>query len=194
MELLLILTYTAICYGIFKVFRIPLNKWTVPTAILGGMFIIAFILLVMNYNHPFTKEARLYFYTTAIVPTVKGPVIEVPVEANVPLKKGDVLFKIDPRPYEYAVMQRRAALLEGEQNVKELKTSLDQAAANVKKVMAQLELSQLTYDRQVQLLEKRVIAQATLDSATRTLEAARQALAEAQAAEERARLSFTSQL
>ena len=39
MDLLLILTYTAICVGIFKIFKIPLNKWTVPTAVLGGVFI-----------------------------------------------------------------------------------------------------------------------------------------------------------
>jgi len=30
MDLLLILTYTAICVGIFKIFKIPLNKWTRP--------------------------------------------------------------------------------------------------------------------------------------------------------------------
>jgi len=194
MELLLILTYAAICYGIFKIFKIPLNKWTIPTAVLGGFFIIAFILLVMNYNHPFSKEARLYFYTTPIVPTVKGPVIEVPIQGNVPLKKGDVLFRIDPRPYEYAVTQRQAALLEAEQNVKELKTTLDQASANVKKLQAQLELSQLTYDRQVELLKTNVIAQATVDTAKRNLEAATQSLVESQAAEERARLSYTSQI
>jgi multidrug resistance efflux pump len=194
MELLLILTYAAICYGIFKIFKIPLNKWTIPTAVLGGFFIIAFILLVMNYNHPFSKEARLYFYTTPIVPTVKGPVIEVPIQGNVPIKKGDVLFRIDPRPYEYAVTQRQAALLEAEQNVKELKTTLDQASANVKKLQAQLELSQLTYDRQVELLKTNVIAQATVDTAKRNLEAATQSLVESQAAEERARLSYTSQI
>ena len=34
MDLLLILTYTALCIGIFKIFKIPLNKWTVPTAVL----------------------------------------------------------------------------------------------------------------------------------------------------------------
>lgn len=36
MDLLLILTYAAICIVIFKVFKIPLTKWTVPTAVLGG--------------------------------------------------------------------------------------------------------------------------------------------------------------
>src|SRR3974377_129326 len=103
MELLLILTYAAICVAIFKIFRIPVNKWTLPTAALGGIFLIGFILLVMNYNHPFTNKARIYFATTPIFPDVKGRVVEVPVEANVPLKQGDVLFKIDPTPYQFEV-------------------------------------------------------------------------------------------
>jgi multidrug resistance efflux pump len=194
MEILLILTYAAICYGIFKIFRIPLNKWTVPTAVLGGMFIIGFILLVMNYNHPFTREARLYFYTTPIIPLVRGPVIEVPVVSNVPLKKGDALFKIDPRPYQYQVTQKQAALKEAEQTVQEQKASLDEAAAATKRFQSQVELAQLTYDRQVELKSKDVIAQATVDTATRNLDASQQALAGAQAAEERARLTYSSQI
>ena len=40
MDLLLILTYTSICVVIFKVFNIPLTKWTVPTAVLGGVILI----------------------------------------------------------------------------------------------------------------------------------------------------------
>ena len=108
-----------------SVFKIPLNKWTLPTAVLGGIILIFFILLIRNYNHPFTKEARIYFYTTPVVPVVRGPVVEVPVQPNKPLKKGDVLFRIDPQPYEYTLQQRRAALAEAEQTVKQL-----QAAAN----------------------------------------------------------------
>jgi len=194
MEILLILTYGAICYGIFKLFGIPLNKWTVPTAVLGGVFIIFFILLIMNYNHPFSKEARLYFYTTPVVPIVRGPVIEVPVVSNVPLKKGDVLFRIDPRPYEYLVTQKQAALKEAEQTVKEQKASLDEASAASKRLQSQVELAQLTYDRQVELRSKDVIAQATVDTATRNLDGSKQALAGAQAAEERARLTYSSQI
>jgi len=45
MELLLILTYSAICVAVFKIFRIPVNKWTLPTAALGGIFLITGILL-----------------------------------------------------------------------------------------------------------------------------------------------------
>ena len=82
MDLLLILTYTAICIVIFKVFKIPLNKWSVPTAALGGVVLIGMLILLMNYNHPYSESARQYFVTTPIVPNVTGQVIEVPVRAN----------------------------------------------------------------------------------------------------------------
>src|SRR6185436_10099405 len=101
MELLLILTYTAVCYAIFKIFRIPVNQWSLATATLGGIIGIFLLLLLMNYNHPYTANARIYFAVTPIIPAVRGRVIEVPVQTNVPLKQGDVLFKLDPKPYEY---------------------------------------------------------------------------------------------
>ena len=194
MEILLILTYSAICVAVFKIFRIPVNKWTLPTAALGGIFLIAGILLVMNYNHPFTKNARIYFATTPIMPNVKGRVIEVPVEPNAPLKQGDVLFKIDPQPYQYVVDQKKAQLAEAEQNVKQLKAAFDQALANVEKVNVQVKLAQEEYDRQQQLFEKKVVAQAALDIATRNIDAAKQGLAAAQAAAENARLAYESEI
>jgi multidrug resistance efflux pump len=194
MELLLILTYTAICVAVFKIFRIPVNKWTLPTAVLGGIFLIGVILLVMNYNHPFTKSARIYFATTPIMPNVKGRVIEVPVESNVPLKEGDVLFRIDPQPYQYVVDQKKAQLAEAKQNVKQLKAAYDQALANVEKVNVQVKLAQEEYDRQAQLFQKKVVAQAALDVATRNIDAAKQGLAAAQAAAESARLAYESEI
>jgi multidrug resistance efflux pump len=194
MELLLILTYTAICFAVFKIFRIPVNKWTLPTAVLGGIFLISGILLIMNYNHPFTKNARIYFATTPIMPNVKGRVIEVPVEPNAPLNQGDTLFKIDPQPYQYVVDQKKALLAEAEQNVKQLKAAYDQALANVEKVNVQVKLAQEEYDRQAQLFQKKVVAQAALDVATRNIDAAKQGLAAAQAAAENARLAYESEI
>jgi multidrug resistance efflux pump len=190
MELLLIAIYTAICVAVFKIFRIPVNKWTLPTAALGGIFMIGAILLVMNYNHPFTSSARIYFATTPIMPNVKGRVIEVPVEPNAPLKQGDILFRIDPQPYQYVVDQKKALLAEAEQSVKQLKAAYDQALANVEKINVQVKLAQEDYARQVYLLEKKVVAQSVVDTATRNLDAAKQGLTGAQAAAENARLAY----
>src|SRR5947207_2041908 len=194
MELLLILIYVSICFAIFKIFKIPVNQWSLATAALGGIIGISLILLIMNYNHPFTNNARIYFAVTPILPSVKGRVIEVPVQTNKPLREGDVLFKIDPRPYQYIVDQKKASLAEAEQNVKQLKASLDQATAGAERVNAQFELAQQNYDRQAELFEKKIIAQATLDTFTRNLETARQSLAGTRAEEERARLAYSSNI
>ena len=144
MELLLVLIYVSICIVIFKVFSIPVNQWSLSTAVLGGIVSIALLLLTMNYNHPFTTNARIYFPVTPILATVKGRVVEVPVQSNTPLKEGDVLFRIDPKPLQYVVDGKKAALAEAEQNVDQLKASLDQATAAAGKADAQLQLAQQT--------------------------------------------------
>lgn len=194
MELLLVLIYVSICIVIFKVFSIPVNQWSLSTAVLGGIVGIALLLLTMNYNHPFTTNARIYFPVTPILATVKGRVVEVPVQSNTPLKEGDVLFRIDPKPLQYVVDGKKAALAEAEQNVDQLKASLDQATAAVGKADAQLQLAQQNYDRQAELFAKDVIARATLDTATRNLDAAKQTLAGAKAEEEGARLAYKSEI
>lgn len=192
MELLMILTYTAICYAIFKIFKVPVNKWTIPTAALGGIILITMILLIMNYNHPFTREARIYFTTTPIIPVVQGEVVEVPVAANVPLKKGDVLFKIDPRPYQYVVEQKRAALAEAEQNVPQLKAALDAALANV-------DVAASSRDRAQQALERyqlagEGVAEIEVENRQGLYLSAEAMLASAQATAEQARLAYQSQI
>jgi multidrug resistance efflux pump len=192
MELLLVLTYVAICYAVFKLFRIPVNQWTLATAALGGIFGLSLLFITMAYNHPFSTNARVYFAVTPVLPGVRGRVTEVPVEdrANQHLEAGEVLFKIDPKPYEYTVAEKKAGLAEAVASVAQLKASVDQASAAVGKAKANLLLAQQNYDAQATLFEKNVIAKATLDTATRNLDAAKQSVAEAAAAEDRARQAY----
>ena len=107
---LLILIYIAILWVIFKVFKVPINKWTATTSVLVGVLGIGWVVVTMNYDHPYSREARLYFYTTPVYPRVNGRVIEVPVEPNTPLKRGDVLFRFDPGPFEADVASIRGDL------------------------------------------------------------------------------------
>lgn len=109
MEILLTMTYVALCYATFKLFRIPVNQWTLATAALGGIFGLSLLFITMAYNHPFSTNARIYFTVTPILPGVRGRVVEVPVEdrTNQHLEAGEVLFKIDPKPYEYTVAEKR---------------------------------------------------------------------------------------
>jgi multidrug resistance efflux pump len=192
MEILLTLTYVAICYAIFKIFRIPVNQWTLATAALGGIFGLSLLFITMAYNHPFSTNARIYFTVTPILPGVRGRVIEVPVEdrTNQHLEAGEVLFKIDPKPYEYTVAEKKAGLADAEANVAQLKASVDQATATAEKAKAELQLAQENYDRQLTLFQKNVVAQAALDTATRNLDAAKQTVAGAAAAEDRAKQAY----
>jgi multidrug resistance efflux pump len=192
MEILLIAIYVALCMAVFKIFRIPINQWSLSTAALVGIFGISLLILAMAYNHPFTTNARIYYVVTPMFPTVKGRVIEVPVESNTPLREGDILFRLDPKPYQYVVDQKKASLAEAEQKVTQLKQALDKAVAVAQKANAEFLLGQENYDRQNVLFQKGDIAKAALDKYTRDLDASKQALAAAKAEEESARTAYTS--
>jgi multidrug resistance efflux pump len=83
----------------------------VPTAVLGGIVLIGTLIFLMNYNHPYSEISREYFVTTPIVPAVSGNVVEVPVIPMSPLSKGDVLFKIDPIPFQNRVTSLTALIV-----------------------------------------------------------------------------------
>jgi len=162
MDLLLVLTYTAICIVIFKVFKIPLNKWSVPTAALGGIILIGGLILVMNYNHPYSEISRQYFVTTPIVPNVSGQVIEVPVKGNQMLEKGDVLFRLDPVPFQNTVNSLKARV-EGAKLEFERSEKLYKAKAGSKR---DFDLARSTLDDQ-----KAQLAQAEYDLEQTTVRA-----------------------
>ncbi|MDH4584483.1 HlyD family secretion protein [Pseudomonas sp. BN415] len=159
MDLLLILTYTAFCVAIFKIFKIPLNKWSVPTAVLGGIVLIGALIFLMNYNHPYSEVARTYFVSVPIVPEVSGQVIEVPVKANQPLEKGDVLFRIDPTPFENKLKSIKAQLVSAradQSRARELaarnvgnRRDVDLTTARVDDLQAQLNIAQFDLDNTV---------------------------------------------
>ncbi|MEV3832328.1 HlyD family secretion protein [Aeromonas allosaccharophila] len=149
MDLLLILTYTALCVAVFKIFRIPLNKWTVPTAALGGVVLIGTLIMLMNYNHPYSEMARNYYVSTPIVPLVKGRVVEVPVQANQPVKKGDVLFRIDDEPFRL--------------KVESLTARVESNREHLKSIEARLRSAKLDRDRAKELMQRSVGKQRDLD-------------------------------
>ncbi|MBD9500503.1 HlyD family secretion protein [Pseudomonas sp. BGr12] len=159
MDLLLILTYTAFCVAIFKIFRIPLNKWTVPTAALGGIVLIGTLIFLMNYNHPYSEVARTYFVTTPVIPVVTGQVVEVPVKGNEIIEKGTVLFRIDPKPFQLKLDSLKAQLVSAradQARARELalrnvgnKRDVDLTTARVDDLNAQAALAQFNLENTV---------------------------------------------
>ena len=188
MDLLLILTYAAIAYAAFRLFKIPVNGFTLLTAALGGVALIGTLLLGMNYNHPFTSQARFYFSTTPIVPAVSGVVIEVPARANVPLKKGDVLFRIDPAPFENAVKAKEAALAQAVQTTEQLGATADAARKKLESALADRDGAKDIFERSAKLLESGVIAQVQYEKAKNNYNAAEATAQSAKSEADRARL------
>ncbi len=108
---ILIGVYGSILWLVFKKFKLlPINTWTMVGAFLVGAFSLLFLVLMMNMYQPLTKDSRFMAATTSIISEVRGKVIEVPVTGNTPLKAGDILFKIDPVPYQHAVAAIEAQL------------------------------------------------------------------------------------
>lgn len=70
MDLLIVLTYVALAWAVFKIFRIPVNQWTLATAALGGVFLVSGLILLMNYNHPYTFTAQKAVIAIPITPQV----------------------------------------------------------------------------------------------------------------------------
>jgi multidrug resistance efflux pump len=159
METLLLMTYLATCWLIFKIFKIPVNKWSLTTVVLGAVIMLGTIMAGMAYYHPCSQCARSYFITTAIVSNVRGKVIEVPVKSNEMLHKGDILFKVDPTPFQGVVDDLTAQLQFAEQRLAD--------SRKLVKVAGGAKFDVEKYEKEVRSLKGQLItAQFDLDSCT----------------------------
>ncbi|MCX2792558.1 HlyD family secretion protein [Vibrio sp. Sgm 5] len=194
MDLLLVLTYAALCIAIFKIFNIPLNKWTVPTAVLGGVVLVGTLILLMNYNHPFTQIGNQVFSTTPVVSGVRGRVIEVPVQANQPLQKGDVLFRIDPIPFQAEVDKLRAKVKEASQGALGLESGVQEAEAAVIKALAERDKAQREFNRYQRGFDRGAFTEQQLDTRRQAFKAAQAALEVSQSKREQAQIALDSEV
>src|SRR6266478_5735397 len=111
MEIILLGIYGFFVWLIFFKFKwLPWNfttQFITITLPIVGMMVL---FLLLNICAPATNDVRAMNYVIPIVPRITGQVTEVPIEPNRPIKKGDVLFKIDPVPFEAAVKAAEATL------------------------------------------------------------------------------------
>ncbi|MBJ3816515.1 HlyD family secretion protein [Shimwellia pseudoproteus] len=192
MELLLILCYTALCMAIFKIFRIPLNKWTVPTAVLGGVMMIGLLVLVMNYNYPYTQIGNQVYRSVPIVSQVRGRVISVPVKSNQMLDKGAVLFEIDPTPFQARVNDLKAQLKDASQNALTLSASLSGSQADLAMAVAERDKAQREYARYLEGHKMGAFSDQMIDTRRQAYKAAQAAVESASAKVSAARNSLES--
>jgi len=157
---LIVGTYGALCWLLFKKLKIiPVTTYTVSGAVLGGIFLAAFLLISLSVCHPVSADGRLYAPMTQIVPPVRGQVTEVAVTADTPLKQGDVLFRVDPRPYQYEVTRLEASLAVKQQKLAQLNEQLTAAESATRDARNELAVAESQFDRQAREAVDSAVAQ-----------------------------------
>jgi multidrug resistance efflux pump len=151
MEILLLLIYSFFVWLIFIKFKLlPWNIVSQVIVITIPIFAIALLILVLNIVAPSSPDVRVINYVVQIVPQVRGRVIEVPIEPNEPLTKGQVLFRIDSDRYaadvralEAKIPELRARLAAAQAHERELEDKLKSFASQKRAVQPRLELARI---------------------------------------------------
>src|SRR6187399_938451 len=113
MEIILLGIYAFFVWLIFFKFKwLPWNFTSQFIVITLPIVAMMALFLLLNISAPATDDVRAMNYVIPIVPRITGQVTEVPIQPNRPIKKGDVLFKIDPIPFQQAFEAVEAKLVE----------------------------------------------------------------------------------
>ena len=203
MEALLLGIYSFFVWLIFIKFKwLPWNTQTQVTVAIIPIVGMAILILLLNIFAPSSTDVRVFKYTVPIVSQLRGRVIEVPVEeGNRLVKKGEVLFKIDPEPYRLTVNQLEAQLAsaiasqkEQEESLKgargkvsEARGAIDQTIARTGEVSARLELARKRVEQNRELVATGAGSKFDLDQAETNLKEIEGQLAGARSAEAQAR-------
>ena len=111
----------------------------------AGIVVAAAIAVVVTLlqwaTRPQTDDATVRANFVGVAPQVNGPIVELHVRDQQQVKEGDLLFVIDPRPYEIALERARANLLLARTEVDGLKNGAATAVAGISKAEAQLNAS-----------------------------------------------------
>jgi multidrug resistance efflux pump len=144
MEALLLGIYSFFVWLIFFKFKwLPWNKTSQITVVIIPIVALTTLILCLNVFAPSSSDVRVIKYVVQVVPQVRGRVVEVPVAGNNPVKKGDVLFRIDPTPFDLQVRTLEAQLATAEGSVQELDEELRTAQSRTGAIRAKLDLERL---------------------------------------------------
>ena len=171
--------------------------------VIGLLILVAAIGLAIYVVHyldqsPRTDDAFVRADTIGVAPQVSGRIVGLPVHDNQAVKQGDVLFEIDPRPYQYALDRSRAALdgLEKQIALHQRDVNAQQfgaaaAKANIGRAEAQAKQAADTLNRIEPLLAKEYVTAEQVDQARTAKRSAEAALQVARRDAERAAAGVT---
>jgi multidrug resistance efflux pump len=143
MELILLGIYSFFVWLIFFKFKwLPWTTTSQVTVAVIPIVGIAALILSLNVFAPSSADVRVFKYTIPIVSQVRGRVVEVPVEeGNRLVKKGDVLFRVDPTPYQLTVNSLMAQLVGAKGGNEQLREQLKSATGSSDALRTRIDLA-----------------------------------------------------
>lgn len=106
---------------------------TISLRVLVTLILLAVAALTVAYlfrdywDHPWTRDGHIRAQVVTVAPRVSGPIIELPIKDNQRVKRGDLLFRIDPRTFKAAVDQATAAVKTAQAQAAEAKWEAQRA-------------------------------------------------------------------
>lgn len=162
-------------------------------AVIGWSFVLlAIVASILTYRwesrNPRCNNGVLMADMIGIAPRVSGPIKELPIKDNQLVHRGDLLYEINPAPYEIAVQSAAANLAMAEGALKNAGLQIAAAEAQVKSAQASLEQSQAklatakdNYDRIAPLLAKHYASAQDVSDAKNSMQAAMAGVAASEA-------------
>lgn len=128
-----------------------------------------------------TDDAQVKQDIVSVSPQVNGQVVAVLVRNGSRVKRGDVLFRIDPQPYQVALEQAQAALATAQLQTTQLKTQAAGTGADITGSEANLKIKQNALARQTALMKQGFTTRTDYDTAYNDVKTAEQQLEDAKA-------------
>ncbi|WP_127115137.1 HlyD family secretion protein [Shimia sediminis] len=186
MIIVLTLPYVALLYILMRAKIVPNTPAMWSTVGGWAVLLLIFLFIPLQWGAPSGPVITLT-RVVQVVPNVAGQVIEIPAEPNQPLKKGNVMFRIDPEPYQQAVDMSRASLVRVQTQAKQDLEALEDARANLRRATSAADLAQSRYDDDKKLVEAEVYSEnrlerrlSDLDQAQASVDSARTAVSRAE--------------
>ena len=114
------------------------RTWPAIVLVLVTLLLLVFVIRLWDRT-PRTDDAYVYADTIDVVPEVSGRIVELPVHDNQAVKQGDLLFRIDPRPYEDALARGKASLVALDRQIELTQRTVNAQQYNAESVRAAVE-------------------------------------------------------
>jgi multidrug resistance efflux pump len=139
MEALLLAIYAFFVWLIFIKFKwLPWNTTSQVTVVIIPIVALTALVLTLNVVAPSSSDVRVIKYVVQVIPQVRGRVLEVPVEPNRLVRKGELLFRIDPAQYQIELAAAKAKLAADEAKLAQASAGLVDASAGARQLQEQL--------------------------------------------------------